>query len=90
MRASREAVARWNTAYAEQTAALFAAMSPRFVDVTAIRRLAAAYAEVADAWRALAAESSVPLWARHAATVAAEEFERRVGLEIARAQAIEE
>jgi hypothetical protein len=83
MRASREAVARWNTAYAEQTAALFAAMREP-VDVAAIRRLALAYREVADAWHGLAAELAIPLWARHAAAVAAEEFNRRAGLEEAR------
>lgn len=82
MRASREAVARWNTAYAEQTAALFAAM--RSNDAKAIRRLARAYREIADAWRGLAAELAIPLWARHAAAVAAEEFDRRAVVEAAR------
>jgi hypothetical protein len=86
MRASREAVARWNTAYAEQTAALFAAMHSTPVDLAAIRRLARAYQDVADAWRGLAAELAIPLWARHAAAVAAEEFDRRADLEDARAQ----
>lgn len=82
MRASREAVARWNTAYAEQTAALFAAM--RSDDATAIRRLARAYREIADAWRGLSGELAIPLWARHAAAVAAEEFDRRAVVEAAR------
>lgn len=86
MRASREAVARWNTAYAEQTAALFAAMSATATDVAAIRRLALAYREVAGAWRGLAGELAIPLWARHAAAVAAEEFDRRAGVEDARLQ----
>ncbi|OLF17133.1 hypothetical protein BU204_13465 [Actinophytocola xanthii] len=84
MRASREAVARWNTAYAEQTAALFAAMRARATDLEAIRRLAVAYHEVASAWRGLAGELAIPLWARHAAAVAAEEFDRRAGVEFAR------
>jgi hypothetical protein len=82
MRASREAVARWNVAYAEQTAALFAAT--RSDDETAIRRLARAYREIADAWRGLAGELAIPLWARHAAAVAAEEFDRRAVVEAAR------
>jgi hypothetical protein len=84
MRASRDAVARWNVAYAEQTAALFAAMREEPLDMAAIRRLALAYREVADAWYGLAAELAIPLWARHAAAVAAEEFNRRAGLEEAR------
>lgn len=84
MRASREAVARWNIAYAEQTAALFAAMRAKPTDAAAIRRLALAYREVADAWRGLAGELAIPLWARHAAAVAAEEFDRRSGVEFAR------
>jgi hypothetical protein len=84
MRASREAVARWNTAYAEQTTALFAASRSEVVDVVAIHRLAWAYREVAQAWRVLAGELAIPLWARHAATVAAEEFERRSAVEFAR------
>jgi hypothetical protein len=84
MRASREAVARWNVAYAEQTAALFAAMRSEVVDVVEIRRLAWAYREVAEAWRVLAGELAIPLWARHAAAVAAEEFERRAVVEFAR------
>ena len=85
MRPSREAVARWNTAYAEQTAAMFAAMRADADDVAAIRRLARAYLTVAQAWKALAADLAVPLWARHAAAVAAEEFERRARVEDARA-----
>lgn len=85
-RASREAVARWNLAYAEQTAALFAASRAQQVDVDAIRRLASGYAEVAAAWRVLAGELVVPLWARHAAVIAAEEFDRRARVENARIQ----
>jgi hypothetical protein len=84
VRASRDAVARWNTAYAEQTAALFAATQASPTDPEAIRRLALAYREVADAWRALAGELAIPLWARHAAAVAAEEFEKRADVEDAR------
>lgn len=84
MRASREAVARWNLAYSEQTAALFAATRSQVLDPEAIGRLARAYQEVAAAWRALAAELAIPLWARHAAAVAAEEFERRAVVEFAR------
>ncbi|TDP93768.1 hypothetical protein [Labedaea rhizosphaerae] len=85
-RASREAVARWNLAYAEQTAALFAASRAQQVDDKAISRLALAYAEVAAAWRVLAGELAVPLWARHAAAIAAEEFDRRSRVEHARIQ----
>lgn len=84
MRASREATARWNLAYAEQTASLFAAQRAKPEDVAAIRRLALAYHEVADAWRGLAGELAIPLWARHAAAVAAEEFDRRAAVEAAR------
>jgi hypothetical protein len=84
-RPSREAVARWNGSYAEQTAALFAAMRST-TDIRAIRRLARAYREVAGAWRILAADLGAPLWARHAASVAAEEFERRAGVEDIRAE----
>ncbi len=87
VRASREAVARWNTAYAEQTAALFAAQRAKPEDVEAIRRLALAYHEVAEAWRGLAGELVIPLWARHAAAVAAEEFDRRASVEAARIDA---
>lgn len=83
-RPSREAVARWNTAYAEQTAALFAAMRTTN-NVAAIRRLARAYREVADSWRVLAGDLAAPLWARHAASVAAEQFERRARVEDLRA-----
>ncbi|MFC4853647.1 hypothetical protein [Actinophytocola glycyrrhizae] len=84
MRASREAVARWNTAYAEQTAALFAAQRAKPGDVAAIRRLALAYRDVSSAWHDLAGELAIPLWARHAAAVAAEEFDRRAVVETAR------
>lgn len=84
-RPSREAVAQWNTAYAEQTAAMFAATRAESDDVEAIRRLARGYRAVAVAWRALAADLSVQLWARHAAVVAAEEFERRAVIEHNRA-----
>jgi hypothetical protein len=84
-RPSREAVARWNTAYAEQTAALFAAMRTD-MDVRAVRRLARAYGQVAGAWRVLSADLGAPLWARHAASVAAEEFERRAAVEERRAR----
>jgi hypothetical protein len=84
MRASREAVARWNTAYAEQTTALFAAQRAKPSNVAAIRRLARAYHDVAAAWRGLAGELAIPLWARHAAAVAAEEFDRRASVEAAR------
>lgn len=81
-RPSREAVARWNTAYAEQTAALFEASSTG--DKNALIRLAVGYLAVAQAWRILAADLAVPLWARHACAVAAEEFERRARLEQSR------
>jgi hypothetical protein len=82
VRPSREAVARWNTAYAEQTTALFAAS--RTGDLAAVHRLALGYAAVAQAWRILAADLAVPLWARHACSIAAEEFERRARIEQAR------
>jgi hypothetical protein len=81
-RPSREAVARWNTAYAEQTAALFEASSTG--DKNALIRLALGYSAVAQAWRILAADLAVPLWARHACSIAAEEFERRARLEQSR------
>lgn len=81
-RPSREAVARWNTAYAEQTAALFAAS--RTGDKQSLLRLALGYSAVAEAWRILAADLAVPLWARHACSIAAEEFERRARLEQSR------
>ncbi|HEV3360493.1 MAG TPA: hypothetical protein VG247_27065 [Pseudonocardiaceae bacterium] len=84
-RPSREAVARWNNAYAEQTAAMFAAMRASPVDVATVRRLARSYLNVALAWRVLAADFAAPLWARHAASIAAEEFERRARLEDYRA-----
>lgn len=79
VRPSREAVARWNTAYAEQTAALFEASSTG--EQNALIRLAIGYSAVAQAWRILAADLAVPLWARHACSIAAEEFERRARLE---------
>lgn len=85
VRPSQEAVARWNNAYAEQTAAMFAAMQAAS-DVTAIRRLARSYLGVAQAWRLLSADLAAPLWARHAASVAAEEFERRARMEVDRAE----
>lgn len=75
----------WNIAYAEQTAAMFAATQAPVGDVATIRRLARAHRDIARAWRALAADLAAPLWARHAASVAAEEFERRAGLEDQRA-----
>lgn len=81
-RPSREAVARWNTAYAEQTAALFAASSSG--NKQALLRLALGYSAVAEAWRILAADLAVPLWARHACSIAAEEFERRARVEQSR------
>jgi hypothetical protein len=84
-RPSREAVARWNNAYAEQTTALFAAMRATTDDVAAVRRLARAYLAVAEAWRVLSGDLGAPLWARHAAAVAAEEFDRRARLEARRA-----
>jgi hypothetical protein len=84
-RPSREAVARWNTAYAEQTTALFAAMRAVSGDVAAVRRLAGAYHAVAESWRVLSGDFAAPLWARHAASVAAEEFERRARVEALRA-----
>jgi hypothetical protein len=86
VRPSRETVAQWNTAYAEQTAALFAAMNAASDDVAAVRRLARAYREVALGWRALAADLAVPLWARHASAIAAEEFDRRADVEDLRAE----
>jgi hypothetical protein len=85
VRPSREAVARWNTAYAEQTAAMFAAMRAATSDVMAIHRLARSYLGVAQAWRELSADLAAPLWARHAASIAAEEFERRARMEDSRA-----
>lgn len=86
VRPSREAVARWNTAYAEQTAAMFAAMRAGAGEGMAIRRLARSYLGVAQAWRELAADLAAPLWARHAASIAAEEFERRAWIEESRAE----
>ena len=87
-RPSREAVARWNEAYAEQTAALFAAMRAASDDAAAVRRLAHAYHAVALAWHVLSADLAAPLWARHASAVAAEEFERRARLEMGRADSV--
>jgi len=84
-RPSREAVAQWNDAYAEQTSALFAAMRSASDDAAAVRRLAHAYHAVALAWRILSADLATPLWARHASAVAAEEFDRRARMEMARA-----
>lgn len=80
-RPSRDAVARWNHAYAEQTTALFAAMRAPSGDSAPILRLASAYHEVAEAWRILAGDFASPLWARHASSVAAEEFDRRSTVE---------
>ncbi|ACU34879.1 hypothetical protein Amir_0919 [Actinosynnema mirum DSM 43827] len=87
LRPSREAVARWNTAYAEQTNAMFAAAAAG--DLAAVQRLAVSYAAVARAWRALGGELAVSLWARHACVIAAEEFERRAEVEHARASRME-
>ena len=87
VRPSREAVARWNTAYAEQTAAMFAAMRATAGDVATLRRLARSYLDVAHAWRMLSADLAAPLWARHAASIAAEEFQRRARMEDYRADA---
>lgn len=87
VRPSREAVAGWNAAYSEQMAAMFAATRAAAGDVTAVRRLAQSYLGVAQAWRVLAADLAAPLWARHAASVAAEEFERRARMEDCRADA---
>ncbi len=86
-RPSREAVARWNTAYAEQTTALFTAM--RSGDAGDVRRLARAYQSVAEAWRILAGDLNAPLWARHAASVASEEFDLRAQLETVRADSVQ-
>ncbi|QFZ16208.1 hypothetical protein EKG83_00890 [Saccharothrix syringae] len=81
-RPSREAVARWNLAYAEHVEALFAAST---VDgPVTVLRLADGYLAVAQAWRVLAADLGVPLWARHACAVAFEEFDRRARVEYAR------
>lgn len=85
VRPSRQAVARWNEAYAEQTAAMFAASKAPAGHVAAVRRLARAYCGMAAAWRVLAADLAVPLWARHAAAIAAEEFQRRACVEDNRA-----
>lgn len=87
VRPSREAVARWNAAYSEQMAALFAATRAAAGDDAALRRLARSYLGVAQTWRVLAADLAAPLWARHAASIAAEEFERRARMEDCRADA---
>ncbi len=87
VRPSREAVAVWNAAYSEQIAAMFAAMRAPASDVAAVRRLARSYLGVAQAWRVLSADLAVPLWARHAASIAAEEFQRRARMENCRADA---
>ncbi|MEV0677171.1 hypothetical protein AB0I60_11680 [Actinosynnema sp. NPDC050436] len=81
-RPSREAVARWNLAYAAQTEAMFAASTSG--EAATVHRLAEGYAAVAVAWRILAADLAVPLWARHACSVAAEEFDRRAQMELRR------
>jgi hypothetical protein len=87
-RPAREAVATWNRAYAQQTAALFAATRSPAGDIEPIHRLAVAYRTVAQAWRELSADLAAPLWSRHAASVAAEEFDRRAVLEEQRAFAM--
>lgn len=81
-RPSREAVARWDLAYAEQTGALFAASTSD--DPAAVLRLVESYSAVARAWRILAADPGVPLWARHACAIAAEDFDRRARAERSR------
>ncbi|WP_232667151.1 hypothetical protein [Pseudonocardia sp. TRM90224] len=87
VRPSGEAVARWNTAFAEQTSALYQASKTG--DAEAAGRLALSYAAVAQAWRVLAGDLAAPLWARHACAVAAVEFERRAQLESARKSGVE-
>lgn len=87
VRPSREAVAVWNAAYSEQMAAMLAAMRAPAGDVAAVRRLARSYSGVAQAWRVLSADFAAPLWARHAASIAAEEFGRRARMENCRADA---
>lgn len=82
-RPSREAVARWNLAYAEQVSALFLASISD--EPAALFRLAVGYSTVAQAWRVLGGDLAVPVWARHACAVAAEEFDRRARLEHSRA-----
>lgn len=86
MRPSRDAVRVWNQAYAEQTTALFAAGQLGTPDAAALARLASAYVAVAFAWRTLSADLAAPMWARHAAVVATEEFIRRAHIERARAE----
>jgi hypothetical protein len=85
VRPSREAVALWNAAYSEQMAAMFAAMRDAAGDGAVVRRLAQSYLGLAQAWRVLSVDLAVPLWARHAASIAAEEFERRARMEHCRA-----
>lgn len=87
VRPSRGAVALWNAAYSEQMAAMFAATRAASGDVAAVRHLAGSYLNLAQAWRVLSADLAVPLWARHAASIAAEEFERRARMENCRANA---
>jgi hypothetical protein len=87
VRPSREAVALWNAAYSEQMAAMFAGMRAGAGDGKAVRRLAQSYLSLAQAWRVLSVDLAVPLWARHAASIAAEEFERRARMEDCRADA---
>jgi len=87
VRPSRAAVALWNAAYSEQMAAMFAATRAASADIAAVRRLARSYLNLAQAWRVLSADMVVPLWARHAASIAAEEFERRARMESCRANA---
>jgi hypothetical protein len=87
IRPSREAVALWNDAYSEHMAAMFAAMRAAAGDGAAVRRLAQSYLSLAQAWRVLSVDLAVPLWARHAASIAAEEFQRRARMENCRADA---
>ncbi|WP_344957456.1 hypothetical protein [Saccharothrix longispora] len=47
--------------------------------------MALGYSAVAQAWRVLGGDLAVPVWARHACAVAAEEFDQRARLEYARA-----
>lgn len=82
MRPSPEAVALWDVAYAQQVRALFEASTSD--DPRSVLRVAEGHARLADAWRALAGDVSVALWARHACAVAAVEFSRRARLELAR------
>jgi hypothetical protein len=68
-------------------AAMFAAMRAAAGDGAPIRRLAQSYLSLAQAWRVLSVDLAVPLWARHAASIAAEEFQRRARMENCRADA---